>query len=249
MFKVFLFVFILELTVVFSFLPERFLKPFPAKRTNKSMILQSFLVTILFLVVTLIVQRPIFSALAVSIFLIILSGVSNAKYHALREPLVYSDIAMFSQAFKHPRLYFPFLGLMPVIIMPLIIIGLIIAVLYLEPAMAITPIRIISTIAICFICFVLAKNHALDLELSEEPEIDNQQYGLLNSVFAYAVQARDSKHKRRIKQVLDDSPFALKDHENSTKKTPPPVFRHFARETKQYNRYSKRIILRCASYE
>lgn len=224
MLKVFLFVFILELTVVFSFFPERFLKPFPAKRSNKSMILQTLLVTMMFLAVTLVVQRPIFAALAVSIFLIILSGVSNAKYRALREPLVYSDIAMFSQAFKHPRLYFPFLGMMPVIIMPLIIIGLIIAVLYLEPAMAFTPIRIITTIAICFICFILAKNQALDLELSEEPEIDNQQYGLLNSVFAYAVQARDSKHWRSIKRVLDDSPFALKDQENSTEKTPPHFY-------------------------
>ncbi len=221
MLKVFLFIFILELTVVFSFLPERYLKPFPAKSSSKSIKLQSLLVTMMFLAVTLIVQRPIFAALAVSIFLIILSGVSNAKYRALREPLVYSDIAMFSQAFKHPRLYFPFLGLMPVIIMPLLIIALIAIVLILEPAMAFTPIRIVTTLAVCFICFILAKNYALAFELSEEPEIDNQQYGLLNSVFAYAVQASDSKHKRKIKRVLDDSPFAIKVEENSSKKTPP----------------------------
>ena len=209
MLQLFLFFFILELTVLFSFLPEKYLTPYPAKISSKSKIMQSFLVTLLFLVVTLIVQRPIFSALAVSIFLIILSGVSNAKYRALREPLVYSDIAMFSQAFKHPRLYFPFLGLMPVILMPLIIIALIALVLWLEPAMAFTPIRIISTLAIIFICFVLAKNHALDMKLSEEPETDNQQYGLLNSLFAYAIQARSDEHKRKIKRILEESPFSL----------------------------------------
>ena len=215
MLNLFLFLFILELTVLFSFLPEKYLTPYPAKTSSKSKIMQSFLVTLLFLVVTLIVQRPIFSALAVSIFLIILSGVSNAKYRALREPLVYSDIAMFSQAFKHPRLYFPFLGLIPVILMPLIIIALIALVLWLEPAMAFTPIRIISTLAIIFICFVLAKNHAVDMKLSEEPETDNQQYGLLNSLFAYAIQARSDEHKQKIKRVLEESPFALKSSKSS----------------------------------
>ena len=55
----------------------------------------------------------------------------------LREPLVFSDIAMFSQAFKHPRLYLPFLGIVPAIAAPIIAGALIFLVIKYEPA--ITP--------------------------------------------------------------------------------------------------------------
>jgi len=37
-------------------------------------------------------------------------AVSNAKFRALREPFVFSDFGLFSQAFRFPRLYLPFLG-------------------------------------------------------------------------------------------------------------------------------------------
>lgn len=203
----------LGMTIVFSFMPEKYLRPSPSKfgfkHANRSLILQCLLVTILFLFVTLIVQRLVFASLAVSIFLIILSGVSNAKYQALREPLVYSDIAMFSQAFKHPRLYFPFLGLIAVIVMPLIIIVLITGLLILEPAMEFTWQRIIiSLIAIAFL-FIAAKKLVMQFELSEDPAIDNQQYGLLNSVVVYYFQSRGDQHKQQIRDVLNKSPFSM----------------------------------------
>lgn len=44
--------------------------------------------------------------------------ISNAKYKALREPLVASDLILFTQAIKFPRLYLPFLGLVPAIVLP-----------------------------------------------------------------------------------------------------------------------------------
>ena len=217
----------LLLTIIFSFLPERFLKPNIPKLTIHNILLQSVLVTVLFLAVTLIVQRSIFSALAVSIFLIILTAVSNAKYQTLREPMVFSDIAMFSQAFTHPRLYFPFLGFAPVIITPIVIIGLIYAVLTLEPSMAITWQRITFTVVAIIICFFLARIVALKLNLVQKPASDNAEYGLLNSLFAYAMQARTDKHQQQIKQTLLASPFAENNHKIESKKTPPPVFNDF----------------------
>lgn len=227
MLKVFLFVFILGLTVVFSFLPERYLKPLAVKRSYKSIILQSLVVTMMFLAVTLIVQRPIFSALAVGIFLIILSGVSNAKYHALREPLVFSDIAMFSQAFKHPRLYFPFLGLWPVLIMPIVIIALIYALFKFEPAMPFTWSRMLGTFVLIVLCFFIAKKIATDIKLSEDPAIDNTQYGLLNSLFTYTIQARSPEHQQRIKEKLEQSPFAINKAQTGSKKAPPHFYEVF----------------------
>ncbi len=38
-------------------------------------------------------------------------AVSNAKYRALREPFIFSDLVLFSQVFRFPRLYLPFLGI------------------------------------------------------------------------------------------------------------------------------------------
>lgn len=214
----------LLLTIAFSFLPERWVKPKTPKINFRTALLQALLVSILFLAVTLIVQRPIFSALAVSIFLIILSGVSNAKYKALREPLVFSDIAMFSQAFKHPRLYFPFLGLLPVIAAPIIIIALIITVLSLEPAMAFTAQRIvISILAIAAFVFI-ARKIALGFTLTQEPDQDIERLGLLNSIFVYAIQARTPAHQKSIQSTLADSPFKSpigKTNKENNEKSPP----------------------------
>ncbi|MEH6455535.1 MAG: LTA synthase family protein [Cocleimonas sp.] len=215
----------LLLTIIFSFIPERWIKPKPPSLNPRSILLQSLLVSLLFLAVTLIVQRPIFAGLAVSIFLIILSGVSNAKFQALKEPMVFSDISMFSQAFKHPRLYFPFLGLAPVIIMPLIIVVLIYAVLTLEPSLQITAQRILTTVIAIVFYFITAKSISEGLKLSEDPEIDNTSYGLLNSLFTYTIQANSSKHKATIENVLLASPFTASD-QNTPKivleKSPPP---------------------------
>ena len=211
----------LFITIIFSFLPERFIKPETPKLSLKTIIIQSLLVSILFLCVSLIVQRAVFSTLAISIFLVIMSGVSNAKFAALREPMVFSDFMMFSQAFRHPRLYFPFLGLLPVILMPLIIIALIYVVLTLEPAIALTLMRVEASVAAIILAFFFAKKLALSLDLSQEPAQDNARYGLLNSLFAYAMQAQTTKHKEKIDTTLEQAPFAAPSLNQTSKKTPP----------------------------
>lgn len=227
----------LAVTILFSFVPERYLKPSPVrfvpKRKIQLLLLQSAIITLLFFGVTLIVQRMIFAGLAVSIFLIILSGVSNAKYQALREPLVYSDIAMFSQAFKHPRLYFPFLGFWPVVIMTLVIVGLITALLLLETALPYSWQRLGGSILICVFCFYSARSLALRLPLSEQPATDNTDYGLLNMVFSYFMQARSPAHQSRILKQLEMAPFTVKGNDNSQDSTEtvltstPPTFSAF----------------------
>jgi phosphoglycerol transferase MdoB-like AlkP superfamily enzyme len=121
--------------------------------------------------------------------------------------MVFSDFAMFSQAFKHPRLYFPFLGLAPVIIMPLLIIGLIILVLMLEPALAFTWQRILATLSFIVILYIVIKNNALSTQLSLEPAEDNTKLGLINAVAAYLFQSRTISHKEKIKQTLRTAPF------------------------------------------
>ena len=217
-------IFTLFVTVAFSFVPEQWLKPATPKLNNRAVIVQALLVTILFLIVSLIVQRLVFASLAVSIFLLILTAVSNAKFQALREPLVFSDIAMFSQAFKHPRLYFPFLGFWPVVIMPLMIVSLIYALFYIEPAMPFTGRRILLSLLVIVICFILAKKLATEFQLNQDPAEDNATFGLLNSLFAYQLQSRSKQHQDYIVNALSKSPFLVKTPINNTEKTPPSFF-------------------------
>jgi len=204
------FLLVLLATVLFSFLPERMLKPHPSTFTLKNSFQQSLIVILLFLFLTLIVQRAVFSALTISIFLIILVAVSNAKNKALKEPMVFSDFAMFSQAFKHPRLYFPFLGLAPVVIAPIIIIVLIVTVLKLEQALPFTWQRILSTLFVMLVIFSIIKRTLLKFNLSKDPEKDNTNFGLINSLSAYAFQAQTKEHKEQIIDALKSSPFASK---------------------------------------
>lgn len=57
-------------------------------------------------------RRPYFGVANVLAIQLLIVLVSNAKYHALREPFVYPDFEYFTDAIKHPRLYLPFFGLM-----------------------------------------------------------------------------------------------------------------------------------------
>ena len=201
------FILVLLCTITLSFLPERWLKPHAPKIRFKNILQQGLIISLIFLSLTLIVQRPIFSGIAIFIFLVIMLGVSNTKFSTLREPMVFSDFAMFSQAFKHPRLYFPFLGLAPVIIMPLLIIGLIILVLTLEPAMAFTWQRILITVLSSGALYLIIKKNALSSQLSLDPTIDNTELGLINAIAAYLFQSRTVSHREKIKQTLRTAPF------------------------------------------
>ena len=59
----------------------------------------------------LLTQRPIFAAMLVLVAALLVVLVNNAKFHALREPFLFSDFGLFSQAIRHPRPYLPFFGL------------------------------------------------------------------------------------------------------------------------------------------
>jgi len=208
---------VLLATILVTLFTERFIKPKATVFSVKTLALHSTIITIIFLALTLIVQRPIFSALTVMIFFIIVVAVNNTKFIALKEPLVFSDFAMFAQAFKHPRLYFGFLGLAPVIIASVIIIGLIISVLKLEPAMSFTWQRILSTLIAISIALFISYKIALSLKLSTKIEDDNASFGLVNTLYSYFIHSRTTEHQKQLKNILKTAPFSQVD-------SPPPPF-------------------------
>ncbi|MGN1394457.1 MAG: LTA synthase family protein [Succinivibrionaceae bacterium] len=68
------------------------------------------IITFFYYVLILFTGRVIFSVVMLIVLLLILVIVNNAKYKNLQEPLVFSDYDYFTDAFRFPRLYFPFLG-------------------------------------------------------------------------------------------------------------------------------------------
>lgn len=68
------------------------------------------LISFFYYVLLLISGKVIFTVIMVLALLLILIIVNNAKYKNLQEPLVFSDYDYFTDAFKFPRLYIPFLG-------------------------------------------------------------------------------------------------------------------------------------------
>ncbi len=74
-----------------------------------------FLVTSLFYILLIITQKIVFTSVLFIALFIILIIINNAKYKSLQEPLVFSDYDYFIDAFRFPRLYIPFLGLIGLI--------------------------------------------------------------------------------------------------------------------------------------
>ncbi len=205
---------VLLTTILVTVFTERFIKPKASTFNAKTLALHGAIISIVFLTLTLIVQRPIFSSLTVIIFYSIVVAINNTKFIALKEPLVFSDFAMFAQAFKHPRLYFGFLGLAPVIIVTIIIIGLIITVLKLEPAMPFTWQRILSTLFVIVALQIISHKIALSLPLLSNIEEDNAKFGLINSLYSYFMHSRAIEHKEKVAKTLKTAPFS----------GPPPLF-------------------------
>lgn len=65
---------------------------------------------VFFLTVFMVSYRPVLAMAATLIAFAAVIVANNAKYRALREPLVFSDFALLRQAFRHPALYVKYIG-------------------------------------------------------------------------------------------------------------------------------------------
>lgn len=90
---------------------EQLRAPRPGSRREwPALMVHVALALLLFGALLILLQRALFAAGLVLAFWLLILFVNNAKYRALREPFVFSDFALFSQAFRFPRLYLPFFG-------------------------------------------------------------------------------------------------------------------------------------------
>lgn len=67
------------------------------------------------LLLAALVQRPFLGASLALALQVLIIVVSNAKHRALREPLVHADFGLYLQALRFPRLYLPYLQIVPLL--------------------------------------------------------------------------------------------------------------------------------------
>ena len=113
------------LTVVFVALLEQFVKPRSIGRRliwRRSLFVMSPVVVFYF-TVFMISYRAVFSAGLTLILYALLIVLNNAKYTALREPLVYSDFSLLRQVIQQPRLYVTYIGVWRLMAWTLLAVG------------------------------------------------------------------------------------------------------------------------------
>jgi phosphoglycerol transferase MdoB-like AlkP superfamily enzyme len=191
-------------TVIISLGIERFIQPSVPNiyRFYAAYLLHVSIISLFYFLSLLIVQRPIFSSLFVLITHAIFVVVSNAKYKALKEPLVFSDIVMFSQAFKYPRLYFPFLGWLPIIGAPVIIVAAIALVLRFESTSELNYFWLMLSLLMSIVLmYTMALKQTPCLNIAQ----DIQQIGFIASLISYEILARQDTHKKQIENTLKNT--------------------------------------------
>jgi phosphoglycerol transferase MdoB-like AlkP superfamily enzyme len=180
-----------------TLLLECFFKPVPRllfKRNKQSLLVTTLLVFSLFLFALFLTQRPYFSASLSLLGFIIVLVVSNTKFKTLREPLVFSDFFLYLQAVKHPRLYLPFLGVMPLVGLVLLVLLIVFSGFYIEPAKY-SPLSLDAAgVAVLLLCsFMLLRRIANRIPISADAIEDCRRLGVLATLCCYGTQALDQR--------------------------------------------------------
>jgi phosphoglycerol transferase MdoB-like AlkP superfamily enzyme len=91
---------------------ESFVQPRSVNRAvlHRVRLLHAMPTLVYCLTIFMICYRPVFSGVATMITFAAIVVLNNAKYRALREPLVFSDFALLRKAIQHPALYAKYIG-------------------------------------------------------------------------------------------------------------------------------------------
>jgi len=190
--------------IFLSLAMERWVRPGCAglDRPWSSFLLHAGLLLVSWSAVLLLVRRPIFALLLTLAGQFLVIQVSNAKYRALREPFVFSDFGIFSQAIRHPRLYLPFLGIGRTLVVLLAAAGAAGIGLSLEqpPGRAVAWAGWLAGTGLIFLVIGLAFTPSPNFD----PEVDLAKRGLWCTVAQYWVKEKTTPPPRetRLPAVL-----------------------------------------------
>lgn len=176
-----------------SLLLEKLVKPAapPLARNAPALAVHCGLFALVYVLIAVVLRRPYLSAVLALALQLLLVLVSNAKWRALREPLVYSDLGLFSQALRHPRLYLPYLELVPGLLATLAFAAAVSAGVMLETPRAVTPSgwALLGVFALGALAW---GTRTAGGAVSLEPERDVASYGLVAALWLYWMRERAS---------------------------------------------------------
>jgi phosphoglycerol transferase MdoB-like AlkP superfamily enzyme len=103
----------LSLALFGTLVLERYVQPISGSRAlfHRISVLAAMPTLVYFVTIFMISYRPVFTAAATLITFTGIVVVNNAKYKALREPLVFSDFSLLRKAIEHPALYARHIGI------------------------------------------------------------------------------------------------------------------------------------------
>lgn len=151
--------------------------------------------------------RPLLSVIFTLVQAFAITAISNVKARVLREPLVYTDVALLGQVLIHPRLYIDYIGWGPVLAMMIVLPGATGFGFWLEapiwPQSSIVDL-VPSVVALGLVfylawTFIRAKSPAVllapvrALKLSTDIHTDLNRFGLFWTMLLYAVLSGDKR--------------------------------------------------------
>lgn len=153
----------------------------------------------------LLTNRPWYAGLLALGLVGLLVVVSNAKYLSLREPLVFTDIALLGQTVRFPRLYLPFLGVGKIIILLSGLLALLVLPL-LESALPHRPVGLLLLLS--FSCIGLVQ--FLSPHLVGEPALEEDQarLGFFTTFVAYLLNGMKKTVTAGLHSAMQSGPFA-----------------------------------------
>jgi len=151
-------------------------------------------------------HRLFFSFALCMLLVIVLLVVNNTKYATLREPLVFSDFFLYLQAIHHPRLYFPFLGWLPIVLLGLVVLLLTLGFAIEQTAFSLVSFESLALLLLSGLGGWLLYCRARIVSVVVSPDTDCKQYGVLSVLAIYAIQAPLNKAWLQQK-LLDEAPL------------------------------------------
>jgi len=179
------------------------------KGTVAPFLLHGMTLALTILLIFAVFRRPVFSSAIGFVLYGLVLLINNAKFHALKEPMVFSDFAMFAQSLKHPRLYLPYLGWIPIFTIPLLVCVLLYSGLMLETPVYSSVLSYQSGILIiaCLSLLPAIKYFVNTDTLSLDPVVDVRQKGLLPSLVIGQVQAWQCSRAKVLEQRFSEPVF------------------------------------------
>lgn len=135
-----------------------------------------------FLPLAAVLQRPVFAAILVLGVQGLVIAISAVKQKYLREPLVFADLGLFTQAFRHPRLYVPYFGIARALAASAAFALVMLAGFVLEPRAGLAPAAWVALFILAL--GLLAVGSAIG-KPSLEPLDDVRHFGVLGAMWLY----------------------------------------------------------------